>query len=96
MQQVKKVRQQKIQAILEISGGGGGGIIYQKTTVTFSPNNDLAIQNFDFELIIGYFELSKSQFKAFNLPQNIFQNKKYKFQVIKVKILTCKSPLSKC
>ena len=47
----------------------------QKTTVTFSPNNDLVIQNFDFELIIGYFELSKSQFKAFNLPQDIFQDK---------------------
>ena len=29
----------------------------QKTTVTFSPNNDLVIQNFDFELIIEYFEL---------------------------------------
>ena len=68
----------------------------QKTTVTFSPNNDLVIQNFDFELIIGYFELSKSQFKAFNLPQDIFQDKISKFQVIKVKILTCKSQLSKC
>ena len=56
----------------------------QKTTVTFSPNNDLVIQNFDFELIIGYFELSKSQFKAFNLPQDIFQDKRSKFQVIKV------------
>ena len=56
----------------------------QKTTVTFSPNNDLVIQNFDFELIIGYFELSKSQFKAFNLPQDIFQDKISKFQVIKV------------
>ena len=68
----------------------------QKTTVTFSPNNDLVIQNFDFELIIGYFELSKSQFKAFNLPQDIFQDKRSKFQVIKVEILTCKSQLSKC
>ena len=68
----------------------------QKTTVTFSPNNDLVIQNFDFELIIGYFELSKSKFKAFNLPQYIFQDKRSKFQVIKVEILTCKSQLSKC
>ena len=67
----------------------------QKTTVTFSPNNDLAIQNFDFELIIGYFELPKSQFKAFNLLQDIFQDKRSKFQVIKVEILTCKSQLSK-
>ena len=50
----------------------------QKTTVTFSPNNDLVIQNFDFESIIGYFELSKSQFKAFNLPQDIFQDKRSK------------------
>ena len=56
-----------------------------KTTVTFSTNNDLVIQNFDFELIIGYFELSKSPFKkAFNLPQDIFQDKRSKFQVIKV------------
>ena len=50
----------------------------QKTTVTCSPNNDLVIQNFDFESIIGYFELSKSQFKAFNLPQDIFQDKRSK------------------
>ena len=66
------------------------------STVTFSPNNDLVIKNFEFELIIGYFELSKSQFKAFNLPQDIFQDKRSKFQVIKVEILTCKSQLSKC
>ena len=65
-------------------------------TVTFSPNKDLVIQNFDFELIIGYFELSKSQFKAVNLHQDIFQDKRSKFQVIKVEILTCKSQLSKC
>ena len=42
-----------------------------------------------------YFKLLKSQFIAFNLPQDIFQDKRSKFQVIKVKILTCKSQLSK-
>ena len=64
-----------------------------KDNSNFSTNNDLVIQNFDFELIIGYFKLSKSPFKAFNLPQDIFQDKRSKFQVIKVEILTCKSQL---
>ena len=37
----------------------------------------------------------KSQLKVFNLPQDKFQDKIYKFQVIKAEILTCKSQLSK-
>ena len=66
-------------------------------------NSNLVIQNFDFELIIGYFELSKSQFKAFNLPQDIFQDKRYQFHsyilVIKVKKLSryyCETHIIKC
>ena len=65
------------------------------TFCLIARDNDLVIQTFDFELIIGYFELSKSQFKAFNLPQDIFQDKISKFQVIKVEIVTCESQLSK-
>ena len=43
-------------------------MLFDRVILTRIGNNDLVIQNFDFELIIGYFELSKSQFKAFNLP----------------------------